>query len=560
MNRILIIVLCLLAYCTNVSAQTYYTVTALSGTQTVGGNTVTVTSTGNVSTVNYCGTDPYWIGGPSTGPGSYTYTFASPVSNIRVRLTAMNDGEIISFTVNGSPYTLTTANIATFLGSCGQVQAVLSGGNLFGPPGTPSTPGVGAEVNINVGTGITSATVAANGVLAGTAYTFMFNNDMMADATNNGPVCWGDTLKLFGAPTVSGAIYSWTGPGGFTSGQQNPVIPNPSAANAGTYHFTVSAGIITSTDSTVVTMLPKPATPTLTFDNPVCLGSTINLHASTTPAGATFEWWGPWSFSSTSADPSISGATDIHSGVYKAVAEINGCKSDTGTVTINVLHPVTDTINKQICDGDKVMFNSAPVSQPGFYSAVFTGKNGCDSVSNLILQVKPSPNVPIAPYQADDLCVGDSVMLKASGAVSYTWYYGTGIVVGDGAELPVPLRDFSNKIWVVGTGDNGCKTKTEVMVAAKGCCEIMVPNAFTPNADGNNDKFGALSNGNMKNYQMVVYNRWGQVVFTGMGIDNQWDGTINGKVADVGTYHYYITGKCAVDTDISRKGDFVLIR
>jgi gliding motility-associated-like protein len=395
MTRILTLMLCLLIYGTNASAQTYYAVTALTGTQTVGGNTVTITSSGNVATTTYCGAGPYWVGGPNNGTGNYTYAFATPVSSIRVQLTAMNDGEIISFSINGSPYTLTAANITAYAGTCGQAAAALSGGNLVGPPSTPSTPGVGAEVNINIGSGINTATVSANGVQAGTTYNFLFSSEAMADATNNGPVCWGSTLKLFGASTTAGATYSWTGPAGFTSGLQNPIIPNATAANAGSYVLTVTSGAFTSTDTTIVTMLPTPNTPVLTFDNPACLGGNINLHATTTPAGATFEWWGPNSFTSTAADPTIAVAADIHTGIYKAVADINGCKSDTGSVLVTVKHPVYDTFTTQICDGEAYIFNGAPITLPGMYSAVLTGANGCDSFSTVILQVKPLPYVAI---------------------------------------------------------------------------------------------------------------------------------------------------------------------
>src|SRR5690606_4281337 len=61
----------------------------------------------------------------------------------------------------------------------------------------------------------------------------------IAGGTSNSPVCPGDTLKLF-ATTVAGGTYSWTGPDGFTSSLQNPVIPNAQAINSGFYGLTVT--------------------------------------------------------------------------------------------------------------------------------------------------------------------------------------------------------------------------------------------------------------------------------------------------------------------------------
>jgi hypothetical protein len=68
-------------------------------------------------------------------------------------------------------------------------------------------------------------------------------------ASNNSPVNRGQTLQLF-ASTVSGATYSWTGPNGFTSNVQNPVISNVTAAAAGIYSVTVTAGGCTSIAAT----------------------------------------------------------------------------------------------------------------------------------------------------------------------------------------------------------------------------------------------------------------------------------------------------------------------
>src|SRR4029077_15261553 len=60
-------------------------------------------------------------------------------------------------------------------------------------------------------------------------------------ASNDGPVCAGATLNLL-ASTVAGATYSWSGPNGFSSGVQNPSIPNATTAATGLYSVTVTVG------------------------------------------------------------------------------------------------------------------------------------------------------------------------------------------------------------------------------------------------------------------------------------------------------------------------------
>jgi hypothetical protein len=69
--------------------------------------------------------------------------------------------------------------------------------------------------------------------------------------TNNGPICAGQTLQLF-ANTPGAGTYSWTGPAGFTSTQQNPTIPGATAANAGTYNLTVNGCVVAVGSTTAV--------------------------------------------------------------------------------------------------------------------------------------------------------------------------------------------------------------------------------------------------------------------------------------------------------------------
>lgn len=68
---------------------------------------------------------------------------------------------------------------------------------------------------------------------------------------------------------------------------------------------------------------------------------------------------------------------------------------------------------------------------------------------------------------------------------------------------------------------------------------IAVPSAFTPNADGKNDKIGPIENGcRIRALLFRIYNRRGQVVFMSEYIGNDWDGTVNGAPQDAGYYPY----------------------
>jgi len=74
--------------------------------------------------------------------------------------------------------------------------------------------------------------------------------------SSNSPVCEGDTIELYGDPAI-GVTYSWTGPDGFTSPDQNPTISGATAAKAGNYYLTVDDGTcISDPVATYVTVDP----------------------------------------------------------------------------------------------------------------------------------------------------------------------------------------------------------------------------------------------------------------------------------------------------------------
>jgi hypothetical protein len=109
-------------------------------------------------------------------------------------------------------------------------------------------------------------------------------------ASNDGPVCEGQTLDLF-ASTVAGATYSWTGPNGFTSTLQNPSIPNATVAASGTYSVTATVSACASpAGTTTATVNPNPPAPAISAPAAVVANSTGNTASVPVTAGATYAW------------------------------------------------------------------------------------------------------------------------------------------------------------------------------------------------------------------------------------------------------------------------------
>lgn len=152
-------------------------------------------------------------------------------------------------------------------------------------------------------------------------------------ASSNSPICETSTLHLT-TSNVSGATYSWTGPNGFVSNQQNPVISNATIANAGTYNLTITSNGCTSSQvSTVVVVNTNPSSNfSVNPSSPI-----TNQNSTFTPVTSGLTSY-TWTF--TSGSPLSSGAENpvvqwSNSGNYNvslSVADNNACTSTTQKV------------------------------------------------------------------------------------------------------------------------------------------------------------------------------------------------------------------------------------
>ena len=89
---------------------------------------------------------------------------------------------------------------------------------------------------------------------------------------------------------------------------------------------------------------------------------------------------------------------------------------------------------------------------------------------------------------------------------------------------------------------------------------LHVPTAFTPDADGVNDQFGAKGI-NVRDFHMEIFNRWGEKIYESDDINAHWDGTFQGQAAQQGSYVFHVTA-FDIDTneDISTTGTVALLR
>lgn len=113
------------------------------------------------------------------------------------------------------------------------------------------------------------------------------------------------------------------------------------------------------------------------------------------------------------------------------------------------------------------------------------------------------------------------------------------------------------------TDSNGCSiTREKIIYVFELVCgepNIFIPNAFTPNKDGNNDILFVRGR-NISEMHFVVFNRWGEKVFETTDQKTGWDGTFKGKDVDPAVFVYHLTVKCGDGQEYFKKGNVTVIR
>jgi hypothetical protein len=320
-------------------------------------------------------------------------------------------------------------------------------------------------------------------------------NVTAAAAAGNPLTCINTTTMLTGSTTASGAVYSWTGPDGFNSSSQNPIVNK-----AGIYTLTVTAGGCSATDTAMVLEdVAPPANVTTSSTSGgfqlTCLVGGLTLTGSSSTAGVMYTWTLP---NGVVGAGSATSATQEGSYIFTARNPANGC---TATDTFVVVRNMSTPMDASITGGNQwltcintsatltasnnlpgVVFNwigpngfTAPgpvaaVSQPGYYNVIMTHPvTGCNhSIGAAVFRDTTSPaNLAIAISSANTqiTCTNNNVQLSASSSTPGTTYEWTG--PGNYTSLvPVISINEAGEYTLVGTNPaTGCEVVTTRIIA-----------------------------------------------------------------------------------------------
>ncbi|PTM13328.1 MAG: hypothetical protein DA408_07420 [Bacteroidetes bacterium] len=191
---------------------------------------------------------------------------------------------------------------------------------------------------------------------------------------------------------------------------------------------------------------------------------------------------------------------------------------------------------------------------------------GCQADTSVLVNVlNYQPPLTISPAR-DTLIAGagQSVQLLATNNSNYTYQWTPAATLSASAIFNPVARPTETTLYQLRiTDENGCSnTATALVVVFDSPClapYIFVPNAFTPNGDGRNDRLRVAGNV-IENFHLAIYNRWGERVFESYRQDEGWDGTYDGELLSPDVFGYYLEVGCYGGEQYTTKGNITLIR
>jgi len=203
-----------------------------------------------------------------------------------------------------------------------------------------------------------------------------------------------------------------------------------------------------------------------------------------------------------------------------------------------------------------------PVAKPQdstIYKVVVTNAEGCQDSAFLPIDVYKPPDVSAGNDKI--ILAGDTAVLDGSAkgtAISYYWSPPTYISNVNALKPKVyPVQDITYTLSAFSTVGCGSASDDVHVTLYK---DLFIPNSFTPNGDGLNDKFRVRIFDNYKILRFVIYNRWGSLVYSSINATDGWDGTYKAYEQQVGAYIYYLEMESTTGRKIIKQGTVQLLR
>jgi gliding motility-associated-like protein len=244
-----------------------------------------------------------------------------------------------------------------------------------------------------------------------------------------------------------------------------------------------------------------------------------------------------------------------------------GCDQD----TIQLNYQAANGVNQSVWNVDSSFASS--LLSPAIIETMFGLRNVQHIVSNgscsdTITKTVNLDNILKASFKSpNEVCPKNEIAFSNTSVgdiLSYNWNFGDGTISTDQQPLSHLFPDTREAkfylVTLVVQNNMGCQSTASVEVTKLQTCNILVPNAFTPNGDGKNDWLYPLNAYDATNLRFQVFNRYGQLVFETRDWTKKWDGRMNGQLQETGTYIWILNYTDGSGKKLSQRGSTVLIR
>ena len=433
-------------------------------------------------------------------------------------------------------------------------------------------------------------------------------------------VCNQTAINYIPTSSVTGATFAWSRAS--VSGISNAAASGTATINENLNNTSVNPVVVTyvytttnpttgctSTNNVTATVNPAATLTSATAAPAICNNTAFAYTPTSATAGTTYAW-------SRAAVTGISNAAGNGTGAinetlinttanpvtvtYNYVLTANGCSnSQSITVVVNPSATMSSSLTGTVCSGR--LYKYTPLSATagttyawsraavtGITNTAATGTgsisetltnstqapinvtyvytltaNGCTNTQNLVVTVNPTPAKLIITADGPTVfCKEESVVLRfnPTNTGTYQWYQ-DGVPVS-GASATNTTVYTAGSFTAIVTNAYGCASDPSTAMLVEVPCEIGIslPDIFTPNGDGSNDKIKPIVPGIHTFSFFRVYNRWGNLVFESTDPDAAWDGSYKGEMQAQDSYSYVIEGYNFRNELIRKQGTNTLVR
>ncbi|MFN5182940.1 MAG: gliding motility-associated C-terminal domain-containing protein, partial [Bacteroidota bacterium] len=450
--------------------------------QWTGSNGGGTTPSNNSTTVNYSGTFTLTVTNPANGCSANTTinvtldTLSPSITITNPSIINCSNTQIILNATTNSSSPIINWNGPSIVSGGNSATPVVSSGGTYSISITDNSNGCSSSASVSVSEDFTIPNVNAG-----------------ADQTLT---CTVSSVNLYGASTIPGAIFNWTGPGILSGSTNDTALVDV----IGVYTLTVTDPANGCSSSSTVNVNPDASLPNISVgpnQSITCLVSAVNISGNSTNANAVFSWSGPAGFTSSSANTSVTSpgtytltVTDaMNNCSNSAVVSVNdstqapgaNAGSDVSLTCSSTFAPLSASSGVSGVtylwngpNGFTSLSQNTIVSTIGDYTVTVTNSNtGCSSQDTVsVLSGAGIPNISVSNSPTIN-CVNTTVTISGTSTtngVIFSWAGPNGFSSFNSSPS---VSDSGTFVLTVTDPSNGCSSTATVVV---------IENTTTPNA------------------------------------------------------------------------------